>query len=96
MLSQPTLSNFEKQAETRAPHRALIMQILQNHPEGLTTQEIVKLELECFGYTFLTDNRLRECRDKLWVMEDSTVKPVRWVAVDLVLEVWEEGVDTIK
>jgi len=60
------LTDYEKRASQRAKHRALIMQIL-NERLGLTTQQIVEAERECFGYSFLTDNRLRELRDQGWV-----------------------------
>jgi hypothetical protein len=63
---QVKLTAFEEKAENRARHRALIMQIVKKHP-GLTHQQIVKKEFEWYGYTFITDNRLRELREIGWV-----------------------------
>jgi hypothetical protein len=74
---QQSLITFEQKAGERARHRALIMRILMDHPAGLTTQQIVGLEQEYFGFTFLTDNRLRELRAKGWV-ESVGDKPQRW------------------
>jgi hypothetical protein len=59
---QNQLSSFEQQQAKNARHRALILQILREFPEGLTTQQIVEKEQETYGYNFLTDNRLRELR----------------------------------
>lgn len=64
MNSQTSLTDYEKRAEQRARHRDLIMQILRAKRWGLTTQQIMDVEREWYGYTFLTDNRLRELRDK--------------------------------
>ena len=66
MTQEIQLSDYEKRASQRAKHRALIMQILNEKP-GLTTQQVIEAERECFGYSFLTDNRLRELRDQGWV-----------------------------
>jgi hypothetical protein len=75
------VSDFDKTAPNRAKHRALIMQILSKFPNGLTTQEIVAKELDWYGYTFITDNRLRECRAMGWVSNLVTEgKPMRWIA----------------
>jgi hypothetical protein len=63
---QVKLSDFEKRAEQRARHKALIMQILNKHP-GLTHEQIRDKEYEWYGYTFTTDNRLRELRQDGWV-----------------------------
>lgn len=67
MTEQQELSEWEKQQGKNARHRALIMQILTKFPKGLTTQQIVEKELDFHGYSFLTDNRLRELRKKGWV-----------------------------
>ena len=79
---QVELSDYEKHAGQRAKHRALIMQILWLHPEGLTTQQIQQKEVKLYGYSFLTDNRLRELRELEWVKsvkgEDGLL---RWFAV---------------
>ena len=83
------VSDFEKTAPNRAKHRALIMQILDKHPQGLTTQQILEKELDWYGYTFLTDNRLRECRALGWVesrtFETNGRKLIKWIpkGVDL-------------
>lgn len=61
-MTEQSLSWFEQKAEVWARHRALILQILNKHPQGLTTQQILQVALDWFGYTFLTDNRLRELR----------------------------------
>jgi len=63
---QIKLTEFEERAEQRARHRALIMQILDKHP-GLTHEQIRKKEFEWYGYTFCTDNRLRDLRQMGWV-----------------------------
>jgi hypothetical protein len=76
-MTQETLSGFEQTMARNAHHRALIMRILMDHPDGLTVQQIVACELDCFGFTFLTDNRLRELRAKGWV-ECVGEKPQRW------------------
>ena len=80
MTEQVQLSDWEKRQAKNARHRALIMRILMDHPEGLTTQEIVGLEKEYFDFTFLTDNRLRELRKKGWV-ENVGKKPQRWIPI---------------
>jgi hypothetical protein len=79
-LGQQQLSDWEKQQGKNARHRALIMQILRAHPDGLTTQQIVEKELDTYGYTFLTDNRLRELRARGWVRSMGD-KPQRWIPV---------------
>jgi hypothetical protein len=71
------VSDWEKRQETNAHHRALILRILTEHPDGLTTQEIVEEERRVYGYTFLTDNRLRELR-KLSLVEAVGEKPLHW------------------
>lgn len=62
-----TLSDYERLQAKNARHRALIMQILRQFPNGLTVQQIVDKERYYYGYTFLTDNRLRELRKIGWV-----------------------------
>jgi hypothetical protein len=62
-------------------HCALIMQILKKHPDGLTTMQIQEKEKEYFGFMFLTDNRLRDCRRRGWVENTATV-PMRWKVKD--------------
>jgi hypothetical protein len=79
-VEQETLTPWEVQQAQNARHRALIMQILRNQPEGLTTQQIVVKEIEYYGYTFLTDNRLRELKVKGWVRK-SEDKPALWIAL---------------
>ena len=74
---EPSLSAWEKQQAQNAKHRALIMQILKDSPNGLTTQQIIEKELEYYGYTLLTDNRLRELRAKGWVGSEGE-KPMIW------------------
>ena len=74
------LSPFEIVEARNARHRALIMQILKDCPEGLSVQHIIGKELDCFGYTFLTDNRLRELRKKGWA-EPFGEKPQKWRAI---------------
>lgn len=76
-MTQETLTDYEQISARNAHHRALIMRILTDHPEGLTTQQIVSAEQEYFGYTFLTDNRLRELRKKGWI-EAVGGKPQKW------------------
>ncbi len=71
------LTQYEKDQAKFARHRALIMQILNAHPNGLTTQAIIAKELEYYGYSFLTDNRLRELRSKGWI-ESVGESPMRW------------------
>jgi cytochrome c-type biogenesis protein CcmH/NrfF len=77
-MSQQELSDFERTAETRARHRALIMQVLHSHSEGLTTQQVLMKVIESYGYSFLVDNRLRELRAIGWVRSEG--KPIRWIA----------------
>ncbi len=71
------LTDWEKQQSQNARHRALIMQILKDFLDGLTTQQIVEKELDWYGYTFLTDNRLRELRAKGWIVNEGE-KPMVW------------------
>jgi hypothetical protein len=80
-MEQSSLSEFEKQAPNRARHRALIMQILWQHAEGLTTQQILEQEQILYGYTFLTDNRLRELRVMGWVKGEKENNLLRWKAI---------------
>jgi hypothetical protein len=80
-LEQQKLKEWEKQQPKNAHQRALIMQILKANPQGLTVQQIQAKELDWYGYTFLTDNRLRELRAKGWVVNlVSEGKPMRWIA----------------
>jgi hypothetical protein len=74
---QKLLGDWEKQQQQNAYHRALIMQILNQYPKGLTTQQIIEQEKETYGYTFLTDNRLRELRQKGWIINEGE-KPKFW------------------
>lgn len=80
----PQLSDYEKAQPERAKHRALIMQILDKYPSGLTTQQILEKELDYYGYTFLTDNRLRELRAIGWIqstiIERNGRKLIKWSA----------------
>ena len=71
------LSDWERNQAKYARHRALIMQILNDFPDGLTVQELIAKELDYFGYTFLTDNRLRELKGKGWV-ESFGDRPQKW------------------
>jgi hypothetical protein len=71
------LSDWEKNQAKYARHRALIMQILTAYPEGLTVQEVVAKEIDFYGYSFLTDNRLRELRAKGWA-ESFGESPMKW------------------
>ena len=74
------LSSFEIVQARNARHRALIMQILSYFPLGLTTQQIIAKELEIYGFTFLTDNRLRELRQRGWIINEGE-KPTIWKKV---------------
>lgn len=74
------LSAWEKQQASNARNRARIMQILKDFPNGLTVQQIIAQELEYYGYSFLTDNRLRELRVKGWVVSEGE-KPQIWKIV---------------
>ena len=74
---QQELTAYEQVQARNAHHRALIIRILMDNPNGLTTQQIIAAEQEYFGYTFLTDNRLRELRKKGWV-ESFGEKPQKW------------------
>jgi len=82
----PNLERELLRART-ARHRALIMQILHASPDGLTVQEIIAQELEFFGFSFLTDNRLRELRALGWV-QSSDDTPAKWkirtVSMDMI------------
>ena len=71
------ITDWEEQQAKNAHHRALILRVLKDYPEGLTVQQIVAQELEYYGYTFLTDNRLRELRQKGWVVSEGE-KPQVW------------------
>lgn len=73
------LSMWEIQQAKNARHRALIMQILSYFPKGLTTQQLIAKEIETYGYSFLSDNRLRELRQKGYVRKDDSVKPCKWI-----------------
>lgn len=81
-MTELKLTDWEEQQAKNAKHRALIMRILMDFPEGLTVQQIISQEQEYFGYTFLTDNRLRELRQKGWVVSEGE-KPQVWKAVVL-------------
>lgn len=73
------LSDYEKKAPVFARQRALILKILRFYPDGLTAQQIIQQEMKCYGYTFLTDNRLRELR-KQGIVEsvEQLGKPQLW------------------
>lgn len=75
--SLPELSDWERRQAVNARHRALILQILHRYPLGLTTQAIVQKEILLYGFSFLTDNRLRELR-KAGLVESYGDKPVHW------------------
>ena len=77
MVEVAKLSDFEEVAARNARHRALILKILNDFPLGLTVQQIVEKELVYFGYTFLTDNRLRELKKFGWA-ESFGEKPQKW------------------
>lgn len=77
MSQQVELPDWEKQQAKNARNRALILQILKAHPNGLTVQQILAKELDLYGYTFLTDNRLRELREKK-LAESYGDKPQHW------------------
>jgi len=77
MSEQIQISDWEEQQAKNAHHRAMILQILKAHPNGLTVQQILGKELDLYGYTFLIDNRLRElCEKKL--AESFGDKPHLW------------------
>jgi hypothetical protein len=82
-----TVEERERLEARTARHRALIMQILHASPDGLTVQEIIAQELEFFGFSFLTDNRLRELRALGWV-ESTNDFPAKWkirmVSMDMI------------
>jgi hypothetical protein len=80
---QSFLSGWEEQQTVNAHHRALILQILTKHPDGLTVQQIITHELDMFGYTFLTDNRVREVKDKK-LAESFGEKPQKWRSLRVV------------
>lgn len=73
------LSQWEQNQAKYAKHRALIMQILNAFPDGLTVQEVIAKEIDFYGYSFLTDNRLRELRVKGWA-ESFGDSPMKWRA----------------
>lgn len=79
MMEPVKLSAWEIQQAKNARNRALIMKILTYFPLGLTTQQIVVKEIETYGYSFLTDNRLRELVGLGYVRKDASVSPCRWV-----------------
>lgn len=73
------LTEWDKRQVVNARHRALILQILNANPNGLTTQQIVDAEMEYYGYHFLTDNRLRELRKRGYVQSfPQEGKPQLW------------------
>lgn len=74
---QIKLTEFEERAEERARHKALIMQIISKYP-GLTHEQIRENEKAWFGFTFTTDNRLRELRKDGWVESRKENKLLRW------------------
>ena len=74
---QKLLTKWEEQQAKNARNRALIMQILKDHQDGLTTQQIIVKEIEYYGYSFLTDNRLRELKNKGYVKKTED-NPCRW------------------
>lgn len=78
-LFDAKLTAWEENQAKFARHRALIMQILKAYPEGLTVQRIISIELGWFGYTFMTDNRLRELKARGWV-ESFGENPQKWRA----------------
>ncbi len=61
-MIQQQLNDFEEREAHNAHHRALILRILKDFSEGLTTQQIIQMEVGYYGYQFLSDNRLRELR----------------------------------
>jgi hypothetical protein len=77
MSDQRFVSGWEQQQTVNAHHRALILQILTKHPDGLTVQQIIEHELDMFGYTFLSDKRLREVKNRKLV-ECFGEKPQKW------------------
>ena len=82
MTQMAVLSEWEVTQARNARNRALIMQILNYFPKGLTTQQIIAKEIETYGYSFLTDNRLRELKLKGFVRKDESVKPCRWIPLE--------------
>lgn len=52
---------------------AILMRIVRKYPD-LTTQQIIEKERELYGYTFLTDNKLRALRD-LGLVENVVTVP---------------------
>ena len=83
MSDQSFVSGWEQQQTVNAHHRALILQILTKHPDGLTVQQIIEHELDTFGYTFLTDNRLRELKNKQ-LAESFGEKPQKWRSLKVI------------
>jgi hypothetical protein len=77
---QGVLAVWEIQQAHNARNRALIMQILNDFPQGLTTQQIIAKEQDYYSYTFLTDNRLRELKAKGWVRKTEDA-PARWISL---------------
>lgn len=80
MTTLAPLSEWEVTQARNARNRALIMQILNYFPKGLTTQQIIVKEIETYGYSFLTDNRLRELVKAGYVRKDES-KPCRWIPI---------------
>jgi hypothetical protein len=78
-LLDAKLTAWEENQAKFAKHRAYIMQILKEYPEGLTVQKIISIEQAWYGYTFMTDNRLRELKAKDWV-ECFGENPQKWRA----------------
>ncbi len=78
-MIQQQLNDFEEREAQNAHRRALILRILKDFPLGLTTQQIIQKEVEVFGFSFLSDNRLRELR-KLGYVESVKVgkSPIVW------------------
>ena len=78
-MSDQKLSQYEENAPKYAHHRALLLKIISKCP-GLTLQQIVTKELDWYGFTFTTDNRLRELRNdkKLIVSIEGEDRLLRW------------------
>lgn len=78
------LSEYEKKLPVFAHHKALIAKILkieenEGNTEGLTVQQIIEKEAKYFGFSFMTDNRLREMRKTGWVESvEHLGKPQKW------------------
>lgn len=75
-------TEYQDMKATHAQHRAKIMQILNRYGPQ-TTQQIIQKEFQLFGYSFLTDNRLRELRVMGWIeSDDEHPKHWRMIRVD--------------